>query len=51
MVEYLRKFEEICKKALACGSGAQMELFDEKTGVRKSRDRVPLKTFKMVCAI
>jgi hypothetical protein len=30
IVEYLRKFEAICKKALARGSGAQMELFDEK---------------------
>jgi hypothetical protein len=30
IVEYLREFEAICKKALARGSGAQMELFDEK---------------------
>jgi hypothetical protein len=32
IVEYLRKYEAICKKALTCGSRAQMELFDEKTG-------------------
>jgi hypothetical protein len=31
-VECLCKYEAICKKALAQGSGAQMELFDEKSG-------------------
>jgi hypothetical protein len=38
LVEYLREYEAICRR-----SGAQMELFDEKKGGRKSRDRVPLK--------
>jgi hypothetical protein len=42
LVEYLQDYEAICKKALTRGSVAQMELFDEKTGGRKSRDRVPL---------
>jgi hypothetical protein len=35
IVEYLREFEAICKKVLAPGSGAQMELFDEK--IRRSK--------------
>jgi hypothetical protein len=30
IVEYLREYEYICKKALNCGSRAQMELLDEK---------------------
>jgi hypothetical protein len=30
IVEYLREYEVICKKALTRESGAQMELFDEK---------------------
>jgi hypothetical protein len=30
IVEYLREYEAICKKALFRVSGAQMELFDEK---------------------
>jgi hypothetical protein len=30
IVEYLREYEVICKKALTRGSRAQMELFDEK---------------------
>jgi hypothetical protein len=30
IVEYLREYEVICKKALPCGARAQMELFDEK---------------------
>jgi hypothetical protein len=30
IVEYLREYEAICKKALTWGSRAQMELFDEK---------------------
>jgi hypothetical protein len=30
IVEYLCKYEAICKKALTPGSRAQMELFDEK---------------------
>jgi hypothetical protein len=30
IVEYLREYEAICKKALTRGSRAQMELFDEK---------------------
>jgi hypothetical protein len=41
IVEYLRDYEAICKKALTRVSGAQMELFDEKTRGRKFRDRVP----------
>jgi hypothetical protein len=41
-VKYLREYEAICKKAFTRVSGAQMELFDEKTKGRKSRDRVPL---------
>jgi hypothetical protein len=40
IVEYLREYEAICKKALTPGSRTQMELFDEKIGGRKSRDRV-----------
>jgi hypothetical protein len=32
----------MCKKALTRVSGAQVGLFDEKTGGRKSRDTVPL---------
>jgi hypothetical protein len=43
IVEYLREYEAICKKALTRGSRAQVELFDEKTVGRKSRDSVPLK--------
>jgi hypothetical protein len=34
IVEYLRKYEAICKKALTRVSGAQMELFDEKPEVK-----------------
>jgi hypothetical protein len=30
IVEYLCKYEAICKKALTHGSGAKVELFDEK---------------------
>jgi hypothetical protein len=30
IVIYLREYEAICKKALTCVSGAQMEFFDEK---------------------
>jgi hypothetical protein len=30
LVEYLREYEVICKKALTRVSGAKMELFDEK---------------------
>jgi hypothetical protein len=30
IVEYLREYEAMCKKALTRGSRAQMELFDEK---------------------
>jgi hypothetical protein len=30
IVEYLREYEAICKKAWSPVSGAQMELFDEK---------------------
>jgi hypothetical protein len=30
IVEYLREYETICKKALTRGSRAQMELFDKK---------------------
>jgi hypothetical protein len=30
IVEYLCKYEAIYKKALTCGSRAQMELFDER---------------------
>jgi hypothetical protein len=31
LVGYLRQHEAICKKALTSGSGAVMELFDEKS--------------------
>jgi hypothetical protein len=41
IVEYLREYKAICKKALTSVSGAQMEL--QKTRGRKSRDRVFLK--------
>jgi hypothetical protein len=47
IVEYLCKYEATCKKALTRASGAHLELFDEKTGGRKSRDRVLLK-FSMI---
>jgi hypothetical protein len=30
IVEYLREYKAICKKALTGVSGAQMELYDEK---------------------
>jgi hypothetical protein len=40
--EYLRKHEAICKKALTRRSGAEIELFEETTRGRKSRDIVPL---------
>jgi hypothetical protein len=30
IVKYLCEYKAICKKALTCVSGAQMELFDEK---------------------
>jgi hypothetical protein len=30
IVEYLREYEAICKKALTRGSRVQIELFDEK---------------------
>jgi hypothetical protein len=43
IVEYLREYEAIFKKALTRVSGPLMELFDEKTRGRKSRDRVPLR--------
>jgi hypothetical protein len=42
IVEYPREYEAVCQKALPHESGAQMELFDEKSRGRKSRDRVPL---------
>jgi hypothetical protein len=34
IVEYLREYNAICKKALTRVSGAQMELFDEKPEVK-----------------
>jgi hypothetical protein len=40
IVKYLRKYKVTCKKALTRGSRAHMELYDEKTGGRKFRDRV-----------
>jgi hypothetical protein len=54
-VEYLRKFEDIFKKAFPRLSGAYGELFDEikKTRGRKSRVRVPFKVtsfFYFLCA-
>jgi hypothetical protein len=43
IIEYLCNFyEAICKKAMPRGTGDQIELFDEKTGGRKSRERVTL---------
>jgi hypothetical protein len=30
VVQFLREYKAICKKALICVSGAQIELFDEK---------------------
>jgi hypothetical protein len=42
---YLGEFEAEFKKALACESGAQGVLFDEKkTEVQKPRNTVPLNT-------
>jgi hypothetical protein len=46
IVDYLRDCEAICKKALPRGSRAQIELFYEKTGGRKSHDRVSLNVFE-----
>jgi hypothetical protein len=43
IVEYLRKFEAICKKDLTRESGAQVGLFDEKTRGWKSHDTDHLK--------
>jgi hypothetical protein len=43
IVDFLREFEAIFKKALTRESGAYKELFDEKTKGRKYRFRVPLK--------
>jgi hypothetical protein len=43
IIEYLCKYEAICRKALTSRPGAKMEFFDEKTGGRKSHDRVPLR--------
>jgi hypothetical protein len=40
---YLGEFEAEFKKALACESGPQGVLFDEKTEGRKSLDTVPLR--------
>jgi hypothetical protein len=40
IVEHLREFEALCKKALTRSSGAQLGLFDG----RKSRDTRPLST-------
>jgi hypothetical protein len=48
IVEYFCEYEAICNKALTRGSMAQMELFDKKTGGRKSRDRVPLSAVQKI---
>jgi hypothetical protein len=42
IVEYLCKFEAICKMALTRYSGAPEELFDDKTRGQKSPNTVPL---------
>ena len=44
--EYLRENEFLRKTILACLSGAQMGLINEKNRVRKSRDTAPLTCFK-----
>jgi hypothetical protein len=43
IVEYLRKYKAICKKALTCVSGAQLELFDEKNQRSKISWQGPFK--------
>jgi hypothetical protein len=47
IVEYLREYEVICKKALTRVSGAQMELFDEKNQRSKISWQGPLKQAKV----
>ena len=42
--EYLRENEFLRKTILACLSGAQMGLINEKNRVQKSRDTAPLST-------
>ena len=44
--EYLCKNEFLRKTILACLSGAQMGLINEKNGVRKSRDTAPLRAYR-----
>ena len=49
--EYLRENEFLRKTILACLSGAQMGLINEKNRVRKYRDTAPLKERKrMMCS-
>jgi hypothetical protein len=43
LVEYLREYEKICKKALTRRSGAQKELFDEKNRRSKISWQGPFK--------
>ena len=43
--EYLHENEFLRKTILACLSGAQVELINEKNRVRKSRDTAPLNPF------
>jgi hypothetical protein len=45
VVNFLREFESIFKKALTRESGAYGKLFDEKNQRSKSRVRVPIKKF------
>ena len=40
--EYLRENEFLRKSILACLSGTQMDLINERNRVRKSRDTAPL---------
>jgi hypothetical protein len=41
--KYLCKYEDMSKMALSQRSGAQMKLFDEKTGGQKYCDKAPSK--------
>jgi hypothetical protein len=50
VVEYLCKFEFICKIVLAHESGYPGVQYNEKTEGRKSRETVPLKKLNINCA-
>ena len=47
MIEYRGEIKTELKNTLACLSGAQMGLNHKKTGGQKSRDTLPLISFKL----